>query len=282
MASMLRLILLILCLASAPLTAAPQGYHSFSRKEAGKGLLSLFAPAPRLDAWFFRSADFRLVVLDEGDQGQRYGSLAAAMQESKCHAGINGSYFADNAQHSPLGLLRHEGRQVTPLASGSFTVAGVLYDTGRELRLERSTRLSTRTTRMREAIQGGPFLVEDGRKVRGLNATRRARRSLVATDGEGNWCLAMSSPLTLDELADWLASGKALGSFRVQTALNLDGGTSSAFWCASPAVHKPSVKAVRNYIGMAPRTVSDKGGSRTARPAGKVPRRTGSKTRQRG
>ncbi len=251
---MLRVALLFFCVLAGPLLAAPQGYHSFSRAGQSGGFLSqLLNPGQHIDAWFFSSASYGLLVLDEGASGRRYGSLENAMRAERCVAGINGGYFADDAVATPLGLLRHGGRQVTELASGSFTVAGVLYDTGRELRLERSRRLSTTPSRMREAIQGGPFLVEHGRKVAGLNNTKRARRSFVATDGRGNWCLGMSSPMPLDELAAWLASGRALRSFSEQAALNMAGGTSSAFWTARPQVHKPGVKSVRNYIGIAPR-----------------------------
>ncbi len=253
MAGVLRFAFLLFCLLASPLVAAPQGYHRFSREGTTTGLLALLSPLQHIDAWFFSAASHRLLVLDEGDGGKRYGSLEKALRAEHCVAGINGGYFGADAAASPLGLLRHGGKQVSPLATGSFTVAGVLYDTGRDIRLERSRKLTTAPSRMREAIQGGPFLVEHGRKVAGLNATRKARRSFVATDGKGNWCLGMSSSLTLDELAAWLASGTALGSFWVQAALNMDGGTSSAFWVASPRVHQPGVKAVRNYIGVSPR-----------------------------
>ncbi len=253
MAGMLRVALLVICLFAGVLHASPQGYHSFSRRGSSSRLLSLLNLGQQLDVWFFSSVSHALRVLDEGDSGNRYGSLGEALRAEGCVAGINGGYFAADEARTPLGLQRHGGKQLTPLATGSFAVVGVLYDTGREIRLERSRKLSHPLARMREAIQGGPFLVEYGRKIAGLNVTKRARRSFVATDGKGNWCLGMSSPMTLDELAAWLASGTALGSFRVQTALNLDGGTSSAFWAASPQVDKPGVKSVRNYIGIVPR-----------------------------
>ncbi len=262
---MLRRALLLLCLFHSPLMAAPQGYHSFTRPASGGGLSAIFSAPPRIDAYFFRATETQLVVLDEGDAAPRYGSLAAALRAGKCLAGINGGYFGADAARTPLGLLRHGGRQVTPLASGSFAVAGVLYDTGKELRLERSRKLTAKVGQMKEAIQGGPFLVEKGKKVAGLNAVRRARRSFVATDGKGRWCLAMSSPLTLDELAAWLASGRALGNFKVAIALNMDGGTSSAFLCTTPEVCKPNAKAVRNYIGIAPRA-----GAKAAAPKPKA------------
>ena len=44
----------------------------------------------------------------------------------------------------------------------------------------------------------------------------------------------------------------ALGGFKVKTALNLDGGSSSAFWCHESGISYPSFKQVRNYLGVAP------------------------------
>ncbi len=270
--AMLRALLFVFCLLPGLLhAAAPQeGYHHFSRGSRSSGLFALLNPGQHIDAWFFSAAQFRLCVLDEGDAAPRYGTLEAALRAEGCVAGINGGYFGADEARTPLGLLRHKGRQLSPLATGSFAVAGVLYDTGRDIRLERSRKLSLPPARMQEAIQGGPFLVEHGRKISGLNATKRARRSFVATDGQGTWCLGMSSPMTLEELAVWLASGRALGNFRVYTALNMDGGTSSAFRVAAPPVHKPGVKAVRNYIGIMPRPV---GAGRGAAPARRARRK---------
>ncbi len=247
---MLRLLLLLL-LATAPFCRAE--HRSFSRESSKGGLLALFAPMERIDAWFFDAKGSKLLVLDEGDSGQRYGSLERAMQAEGCVAGTNGGYFSADRVSSPIGLVRHGGRRLHPLSTTGFTVAGVLYDTGRELKLERSARLSTPGSNIREAVQGGPFLVENGKRVSGLNATRSARRTFVATDGAGNWCIGVSSSLTLDALARWLSSPGALGSFRVKAALNMDGGTSSAFWVKSPRIHHPGIKPVRNYIGIAPR-----------------------------
>ena len=52
--------------------------------------------------------------------------------------------------------------------------------------------------------------------------------------------------------AAWLAAPGALGNFRVETALNLDGGSSSAFWCHETGISYPAFKQVRNYLGVAP------------------------------
>ena len=152
----------------------------------------------------------------------------------------------------PLGLVRHEGKTVSRLATKGFSVAGVLYDDGKTLRLERSHRLSIPAGSMREAVQGGPFLVEAGRPIAGLNAQKSACRTFIATDGRGNWCLGISTPMTLKSLAEHLARPGALRGFRVQTALNLDGGSSTALQCEGHRVQS-NLKPVRNYIGLRPR-----------------------------
>lgn len=245
---MLRLLapflLLLICLPSLA------NHQIFTRPASQKGWLSFLDTSDRMDVHFFRSADVALVILDEGDGRPRYGSLPLAMRKNECRAGINGGYFADDEQRTPLGLIRHKGVTLHPLSSGRFTVAGVLYDTGREIRLERSNKLSTPLTKMQEAIQGGPFLVEAGKRIEGLERSKKARRTFVATDGKGYWCIGVTSPLTLHELSVWLSTPGSMGDFRVVCALNMDGGSSSAFWDGTDGTTLAGFKDVRNYVGL--------------------------------
>ena len=206
-----------------------------------------------VQAVFFNSQDTALCIADEGPGKPAYGSLRTAMERLGCKAGVNGGYFSADAARTPLGLLRHAGKSVTPLSTNGFTVSGVLYDTGKDIRLERSKSLSFPVERMQEAIQGGPFLVERGKPVAGLNNVKSARRTFVATDGAGNWCLAVTSPVTLHELADTLAKQGVSGKLKVQTALNLDGGSSSALWEETSGRRMSNLKPVRNYVGIMPR-----------------------------
>lgn len=206
-----------------------------------------------IHVYFFKDAEMALHVMDEGGEEEaKYGSLEKAMQRSTCLAGINGGYFAADEQRSPLGLLISNGVKISSLEQGRFTVAGTLYDTGSRLKLERSTQLSSKVDDMKAALQAGPFLVEEGKAVAGLDAEKQAARSFIATDGKGNWCIAMASARTLHQLAQELASQKILGDFQVKTALNLDGGSSCAFW-AYQHTYLPSYKQVRNYAGIKPR-----------------------------
>lgn len=239
-----------LCFFLVVLTSLPAGaeHKTFSRKE---GILSV---SDRINAFFFNSKTHRLVVLDEGSlEKPKYGSLDAAMRRSPCIAGVNGGFFGADPAGTPLGAVIHEGKKVSPLSSGSFTVSGLLRDSGKDITLQRTKSYLTGKNKsiLQEALQGGPFLVENGKSVTGLNNTKSTYRTFIATDRKGNWCIAMTSPMTLAELAAWLATPGCLGSFSVKDALNLDGGSSSSFWCRSTGTYFPAMKNVRNYLGIA-------------------------------
>ena len=81
---------------------------------------------------------------------------------------------------------------------------------------------------MRELIQAGPLLVENGRTVGGLESTKSSVRSVILWDGGTRWWIGCSTPCTLAALGQTLASGEPAG-WPVRQALNLDGGRSSDF-----------------------------------------------------
>ncbi len=204
-------------------------------------------------AYFFTDKEMTLHVMDEADAANpKYGSLEKAMQRSTCIAGINASYFAADEQHSPIGLVISNGKIVSNFSQGRFTVAGTLYDDGTAIKLERSNTLTSPIKNMKAAIQAGPFLVENGKAVVGLDTEKVAARSFIATDGRGNWCIAMASAQSLAELASKLSQDGTLGDFHVETALNLDGGSSCSIWVWKHT-YVPSYKQVRNYLGIKPR-----------------------------
>ncbi len=243
------LILTLLLLCCAPFAQAQ--HKTFTKKD---GFLSI---RNKLDVYFFNADTHRLMVRDEGSvKTPRYGSLDKAMRKSPCVAGVNGSFFGADADGMPLGLVIQDGKRLTPLATGSFAVAGVVYEGAKGPVLMRSATLKAMPHRplMRAAIQGGPFLIENAKPIAGLDNAKSTNRTFIATDGKNKWCIGISSPLTLKELAIWLSTPAALGKdFKIKTALNLDGGSSSAFWCHETGVSYPAYKQVRNYLGVAPR-----------------------------
>lgn len=228
-------------------------YAQQERFERKDGFLSV---PDRIHAYFFTTKKNRLVVRDEGNiRAPRYGSLDAAMRKSPCRAGVNGGYFGADAVGSPLGMVVQDSKIISPLQTGSFTVSGIIYDTGKDIFLMRSKEFLGLKPRPKlvSALQAGPFLLEKGKLIAGLNDKRAAMRTFIATDGKGRWCLASTSRLTLKALAVWLSTPDCMGNFKPYTVLNLDGGSSSAFWALDTGVYFPSIKQVRNYIGVADR-----------------------------
>jgi hypothetical protein len=99
------------------------------------------------------------------------------------------------------------------------------------------------------------MIVDLGLAVRGLEATRSARRTFAAVGAGDRAALGFCSEITLADLANILAPQVTSG-FKIQRALNLDGGSSSAFWFRrkdGSAFSIPEQKTVRDFIAVVPR-----------------------------
>ena len=199
----------------------------------------------KLTLYKFNSSEYCLKVIDQPNS-----TMQDAMMQNNCSAGVNGGFFSTDIDKSPLGLLIQDGVLISGMETKGFWASGILYDTGRTIRLERRQHLSTPIQDIQQAIQSGPFLVEHGQIVRGLNNTKRDTRTFVATDNAGHWCIGISSALTLQELAEWLASGPKEIGFKINAALNLDGGSSSGYYAKDSQMYIPPIKQVRNYLGI--------------------------------
>jgi exopolysaccharide biosynthesis protein len=109
---------------------------------------------------------------------------------------------------------------------------------------------------VQEALQAGPWLVEKGAPVAGLDDTRSARRTIVANDGKGQWALLATSSITLADASRLLCAQGIIGPLKIANALNLDGGSSIAFQAGlAPEIliDLRSLGPVRNYLTIAPR-----------------------------
>lgn len=192
-----------------------------------------------------------LVVLD---RPQPHGDLAAVMREHGCLAGVNGGYF--HADRTPVGLVISRSKTIHPLQRAKL-ISGVVaaFGTG-QMALLRVGEYLQRPRGAQEALQAGPFLVDRGKLVAGLDARRSARRTVVLADANGVCALLVSSAGTLAEMAELLAGATVLDDGRrIQRALNLDGGSSTGLWVkADPEpFYLPEGKEVRNYLGIVAR-----------------------------
>lgn len=202
-----------------------------------------------LTAVVFSSKAYTLRVVDSPAPGRT--KLAPTMAAAGCVAGVNASYFHEDFR--PLGLVVADGKELQPFEKAKL-LAGVLAVRGNRLEIGRSSKFS-RPSDLRQAIQCGPMLVEAGAPTAGLNDAASARRTVVATDGRGQWALIYLTSVTLADAARILTVPDVLGSWMPATALNLDGGSSSGLWaaCSPTPVSLPEFGHVRNYLGLVPR-----------------------------
>jgi uncharacterized protein YigE (DUF2233 family) len=175
-------------------------------------------------------------------------NLAAVMQREHCLAGVNGGYF--DPENKPVGLLISDGNVIAPLRKARL-LSGVMIVSNSRVQLLRFAEYSSRRNAI-AALQCGPFLVDRGQPIAGLDDTRSARRAFIVTGGSDRAAIGFCSDVTLAELGKILATPGVAPDLKVQRALNLDGGSSSAFWFAGE--HSPfsisEQKAVRDFVAV--------------------------------
>jgi uncharacterized protein YigE (DUF2233 family) len=177
--------------------------------------------------------------------------LAAAMTRNNCTAGVNGGYF--DPAFLPMGLRIENGKVVRPLRRARLLTGILAYAPG-WLKILRLNEYSPKG-KIVTALQCGPLLVDGGRAVPGLEATRSARRTFVIV-GPGAFALGTCSDVSLAEAASILSSLRLSDGGKVTRALNLDGGSSTAFWfkrADGSVLSHPEVKTVRDFVAIAPK-----------------------------
>ena len=130
----------------------------------------------------------------------------------------------------PVGMVISGGKLIAPLRKARL-LSGVMVVASGRVQLLRTAEY-TPNRKAKEALQCGPFLVDRGQPVPGLNDTRSARRTFVLTSGPDRAAVGLCSGVTLAESGKILATQGLAPDLTVQRALNLDGGSSSAFWFA--------------------------------------------------
>ena len=179
-------------------------------------------------------------------------TLSDAMPRDKCAAGVNGGYFS--ADFAPIGLLVSDRRMIAPLQRARL-ITGVLSASARGVQILRAREFS-RGEKIGAAVQCGPFLVDHYEMVRGLDDSTAARRTFAATGTNDRALLGVCSEISLAKLATILATTRLADDLKIRRALNLDGGSSSAFWFARENGSVFSIreqKAVRDFVGIVPK-----------------------------
>jgi hypothetical protein len=200
-----------------------------------------------LDVAIFSAKATNLGVIDNPD-GQ---SLAAVMKREKYACGVNGGYF--DTEFKPIGLRIADSTTFSPLRRARL-ITGILLQSDRGIDVIRVSEF-TRTKKTVAAVQSGPFLVEGNKRIRGLNDSQVARRTFAAIATNERALLGFCSDVSLSGLADILATAPIADS-KIRRAMNLDGGSSSAFWFAredGSAFSIPGRKPVRDFVAVVPK-----------------------------
>lgn len=177
--------------------------------------------------------------------------LSEIVPRNHAIAGVNGGYF--DPQRAPVGLLVSDGRVVAPQQKARL-LSGVVSVANGRVQVQRAAEFSLKS-KPTAARQCGPFLVDAGKPIAGLNNEREARRTFVFTTADGRAAIGFCSHLTLAELGGLLATPGLLADTKVQRALNLDGGSSSGFWFAGERgpFSISEQKTVRDYLAIVPK-----------------------------
>ena len=206
-----------------------------------------------IQAVTFDSRTHHLLVADQpSGPGSRWPDGRAAGRALNGLAAINGGFFTPEG--APLGRVIASGKSTGGINRASSLGSGFYAEKGQRPALIRRERFSGGD----QALQAGPFLVENGRRVSGLSTKSSSARTFIATDGKHGWILARTGACSLADLAKAL-SGAKIGPVRIESALNLDGGRSSEFWASGqlrggPAFTRPLWnKPVRNFLVLKPR-----------------------------
>jgi uncharacterized protein YigE (DUF2233 family) len=202
----------------------------------------------RVTAIVFSSSAYRVRVVDNPPDSQR--SVASFLAAGGAVAGVNGGYFHDDFR--PVGMQVSDGKTLNSFERAKL-LSGILTVRSGKFTLTRSNKFKN-TPAVDAALQAGPWLVDDATAAVGLNATRPARRTVVATDGHGRWAFLTMASVTLADAARLLAGAELTPGFVVRDALNMDGGSSTALWAktSSGIISQPEFGFVRNAIAIVP------------------------------
>ena len=201
-----------------------------------------------VDVAVFPAKSTALRVIDNPD-GQ---SLAAVLKGEKYMCGVNGGYF--DPEFKPIGLRVVDGTTFSPLRRARL-ITGILLQSDRGIDVVRVGEFS-RTKKLIAAIQSGPFLVEGNKRIRGLNDSQLARRTFAGTATNDRALLGFCSDVSLSGLAEVLATTPIVADSKIRRAMNLDGGSSSAFWFAREDGSAFSIsgrKPVRDFVAVMPK-----------------------------
>lgn len=232
---------------AAPAPAAPAS-AAFSPRIASREISGIAFEGVEFD-----SRSHRLRVVDQPDgPGTRFPDAASSGRSLGGIAAANAGFFTPEG--APLGLVVADGNVSGAWNSSSLGSGLWLENPAGTPSIRRRENIGrSAATGMRELLQAGPMLTDNGSPVSGLDAAKSSVRTLILWDGGSRWWIGRGSPCTLAALSQALTNASPAG-WPVRHALNLDGGRSSDLWISSqipggPVTHRPPWnRPVRNFL----------------------------------
>jgi exopolysaccharide biosynthesis protein len=170
------------------------------------------------------SAPRKLRILVDKDKST---TLKALENRYKSLVTINGSYFQEN--FLPSGLLKINNKVITKL--NKLGGSGVLAINKNKVNIFHKDQFNSFKDKFTELMQNGPLLVENNGKM-GIYADDHeySARTAIGLTKDNKILIVvadMDASPSLWEFASILVKGEDKGGFNCQTALNLDGGSST-------------------------------------------------------
>lgn len=173
--------------------------------------------------------DLHHIHISIGYQPDQPLSLHNWMQQTNALAIINGGFFDTKKQ--AVALLVSNGQSYGASYSGFGGMFSVDNQGNVSLRSLRNQPYDPDNEQLEQAIQASPMLMIAGQRTQFQADASSRRWSVIAMDKQGRLLLIVSPSMafSLDELADQLASS----DLSLQTAMNLDGGSSTGLYVNS-------------------------------------------------
>lgn len=184
------------------------------------------SPGPDEDTVIITRFDLHRIHLAVKYQPSQPLALSDWMAREHAIAIINGGYFDE--RNKATGLVVSEGQAYGTSYDGFGGMLSVDTQGNVRLRSLHQQPYDPNNEQLQQVTQSAPMLAVNGQRTQFNANAASQRRSVVAMDKQGRLLLIVSpiEAFTLDELADLLASS----DLSIDTALNLDGGSSTGLY----------------------------------------------------
>jgi uncharacterized protein YigE (DUF2233 family) len=202
-------------------------------------------------------ADLAVVKIDPASNAFRvfHGepqAITAWQEELKAPIVFNGSYYRRDGK--PCGLVISDGKVIGPIHNRQMRGMFVAEPKGMSPDLPRATILDLLTTPVdpkklpwKEGVQSFPLLLDYKGRIRIKDSEKRAHRTVIAADRNGNILVFNTSNryFTLHQFAEFLKGSQ----FNIDSALNLDGGTEAQLYIKTKKFEYFSPPSWENSLG---------------------------------